>query len=291
MRSYHDIQGDGGSAVAEQVAALRERIRTNLAGVRFRVAVGSGKGGVGKSTLTHQLASALAESGYAVAVLDADFNGPTQARLAGLRETALVPGRGGSLALPRSPAGFGVVSLGSLVAEGESLEFASVASGDSHTWRATREFALLAELLASVEWGRLDVLLIDLPPGAERSFQFAEFLGPETAFLVVGLPSALAGEVVARSVAALARTPNRILGYVENMAGYHCDGCATVRPLFPEADSWPAGIPCLGRVPFDHELARLCDRGQRWDAAADRPAVEALREIARKLRHVLEGQS
>ena len=290
MRSYHEIEGDGGSAVADQVAALKARIRANLAGVRHRLAVCSGKGGVGKSTLTHQLGCALAEAGCSVAVLDADFNGPTQARLAGLGETALVPERGGSLALPRSPAGFGVVSLGSLLPAGDSLEFESVARGDSHTWRATREFALLAELLASVAWGRLDVLLIDLPPGAERSFQYAEFLGPETAFLVVGLPSALAGEVVARSVAALARTPNRIVGYVENMSGYHCDGCATVRPLFPEAALASDGISCLGRVPFDHELARICDRGERFNAASDRPAVVALREIARRLRAALESE-
>ena len=290
MRSYHEIEGDGGSAVADQVASQKARIRANLAGARFRVAVSSGKGGVGKSTLTHQLACALAEVGRTVAVLDADFNGPTQARLAGLGETALVPGREGSLALPRSPAGFGVISLGSLLPAAGSLEFDSVASGDSHTWRATREFALLGELLASVEWGRLDALLIDLPPGAERSFQFAEFLGPETAFLVVGLSSQLAGEVVARSVAALARTPNRIVGYVENMAGYHCDGCAAVRPLFPDADSAPDGIPCLGRVPFDHELARICDRGERFSVVPDRPAVVALRDTARRLWAALEGE-
>jgi len=287
MRSYHEITGDGGSAVVDQVAARRDRIRENLAGVRFRVAVASGKGGVGKSTLTWQLASALAEAGRPVAVLDADFNGPTQARLAGLRDALLVPGERGLL-VPRAPAGPGVVSLGSLVPETESLEFESVAAGDSHTWRATREFTLLGELLGSVEWGRLDVLLIDLPPGAERSFQYAEFLGPETGFVLVSIPSELARGVVSRSVAALRRTPNRLLGYVENMKGYYCEDCGTVRPLFPEPDGGALDLPCLGSVPFDPHLARLCDRGERWPAGAAGPAVGALREIAARLIAALE---
>ena len=287
MRSYHEISGYGGSRVVDQVAAARERIRANLAGVRFRVAVASGKGGVGKSTLTWQLASALAEAGRAVAVLDADFNGPTQARLAGLREVPLVPGEHGLLA-PRASAGPAVVSLGSLVPESESLEFETVAAGDSHTWRATREFTLLGELLGSVEWGRLDVLLVDLPPGAERAFQYAEFLGPETAFLLVGIPSEVARGVVSRSVAALRRTPCRLLGYVENMQGYWCEDCGAVRPLFPDAGPGLAGLPCLGAVPFDPHLARLSDRGEAWPAGAERPAQRALREIAARVVGSLE---
>jgi ATP-binding protein involved in chromosome partitioning len=288
MRSYHDITGDGGSAVLDQVAARRDRIRGNLAGVRWRVAVGSGKGGVGKSTLTYQLACALVELGRPVAVLDADFNGPTQARLGGLRDAALVPGERGGLALPRTPAGPGVVSLGSIVPEPESLEFDSVSKGDSHTWRATREFTLLGELLGSVEWGRLDLLLIDLPPGAERTFQYAEFLGPETAFLLVGVPSEVARGVVSRSVAALRRTPNRLLGYVENMKGYYCEDCGAVKPLFPETDGGAPDLPCLGSVPFDPRLARLCDRGERWPAGSDAPAARAVRDIAAKLIGALE---
>jgi len=288
MRSYHDITGDGGSAVVEQVAARASRIRENLAGVRWRVAVGSGKGGVGKSTLTWQLACALADRGSTVAILDADLNGPTQARLAGLRDAALVPGSNGGLALPRTPAGPGVVSLGSLIAEPESLEFDNVATGESHTWRATREFTLLAELLGAVEWGRLDLLLIDLPPGAERSFQFAEFLGPETAFVLVGLPSELAHGVVSRSVAALRRASNRLLGYVENMKGYYCEDCGSVKPRFPEPDGGAPDLPCLGSVPFDPRLARMCDRGERWPAGSDAPAARAVRDIAARMIDLLE---
>ena len=122
--------------------------------------------------------------------------------------------------------------MGSLIPESEALEFESAAHGESHTWRATREFALLGEILGSFEWGALDLLLFDLPPGAERTVQYADFLGPRTSFLLVTIPSEVARGVVARSVAALSKGPNRLLGYVENMSGYYCRDCNAIKPLF-----------------------------------------------------------
>ena len=109
MKSYFEIAGDGGSGIAEQVAELRGRVATALSDVRCRLAVGSGKGGVGKSTLTRHLAGVLRQRGHRVAVLDADLNGPTQARLAGVQGVPPVPGERG-LRLPRSADGVGVLS-------------------------------------------------------------------------------------------------------------------------------------------------------------------------------------
>ncbi len=268
MKTYRDIVGDGGSKVVEQVIAQQQRIRRNLAGVRSILAVGSGKGGVGKSTLSMCIAARMLSANSAkpggrarVAILDADLNGPTQARMAGLRSAPLLPGTTG-VALPRTPEGLGVVSLGAAIPEEEMLDFASVSSGDSHIWRATREFVLLGDLLATVEWGELDTLVIDLPPGAERTFQYAEFLGPETDFVLVTVPSAVSRGVVSRSVAALRKTPNRVLGYIENMAGYWCRDCDAVRTLFPaDGDQVELDLPRLGRVPFDPQLAAAADHG------------------------------
>ena len=152
MKSYHDIAGDGGSRILEQVAEQRARISDGLAGVRHLVAVGSGKGGVGKSTLTLHLAGALRARGLRIAILDADFNGPSQARMAGVQGALFVPGKD-RVSLPRTRNGIGVFSMGSLVPETAALEFESTAHGESHTWRATREFALLGEILGSFEWG------------------------------------------------------------------------------------------------------------------------------------------
>jgi ATP-binding protein involved in chromosome partitioning len=325
VKGYHDIVGDGGSRVLEQVAEQRARITDGLAGVRHLVAVGSGKGGVGKSTLTLHLAGALRALGLRIAILDADFNGPSQARMAGVQGALFVPppsprglgAAGGShrVALPRTRNGIAVFSMGSVIPESQALEFESAARGESHTWRATREFALLGEILGSFEWGALDLLMVDLPPGAERTVQYADFLEPRTSFLLVTIPSEVARGVVARSVAALSKGPHRLLGYVENMSGYYCRDCNAIKPLFdsgrgasprrtplrahsrgphdprsvragralgaPEPSD--LGIPCLGTVPFDPELARHCDQGIPFAELADTPVGRALEHVAQQL--------
>ena len=312
MKGYYDIAGDGGSRVLEQVAEQRARIAGGLAGVRHLVAVGSGKGGVGKSTLTLHLAGALRARGLRIAILDADFNGPSQARMAGVQTALFVPPPspkgsgatgGGKLALPRTRNGIGVFSMGSLIPESDALDFDSAARGETHTWRATREFALLGEILGSFEWGALDLLLFDLPPGAERTVQYADYL-PRTSFLLVTIPSEVSRGVVARSVAALSKGPNRLLGYVENMSGYFCRDCNAIKPLFagpepsglahPSASagtSRPPGleIPCLGTVPFDPELARLCDTGMSFSELPESPVSRALGHVAQQLIDTLES--
>ncbi len=284
MRTYSQIVGDGGSGVAEQIAELESEIARRLASVRFVVAVGSGKGGVGKSTLTRQLAAVLANAGRRVGILDADLNGPSQALLGGVSGVPPLPGDDG-LSLPRSPEGIQILSVGSLLGAGEALTWPSAATGHSHVWRATREFAKLAELLAAVHWGSLDVLLVDLPPGPERTAQFADFLGPRADVVLVSIPSALARGVVARSIDALRPLPNRVLGYVENMSGYACAGCGEVQPLFPEEAPADLPIACLGRVPFDPELARSSDLGR---AIGHGPVAKALTTICTSLMTRLE---
>jgi ATP-binding protein involved in chromosome partitioning len=300
MKRYHDIVGDGGSRVLEQVAEQRTRITDGLGGVRHLVAVGSGKGGVGKSTLTLHLAGALRARGLRIGILDADFNGPSQARMAGVQGAVFVPPpspkdfgvarASHKVALPRTRNGIPIFSMGSLIPESQSLEFESAAHGESHTWRATREFALLGEILGSFEWGTLDLLMFDLPPGAERTVQYADFLGPRTSFLLVTIPSEVARGVVARSVAALSKGPNRLLGYVENMSGYYCRDCNAIKPLF-DSGRGASGleIPCLGTVPFDPELARHCDTGLPLAELPETPVGRALEHVAQQLLDRLES--
>src|SRR4030095_10810874 len=147
---------------------------------------------------------------------------------------------------------------------------------------------LLGEILRSFEWGSLDLLMFDLPPGAERTVQYADFIGPRTSFLLVTIPSAVARGVVARSVAALSKGSNRVLGYVENMSGYYCRDCNAIKPLFDSSPSTrPVDalaqdrppileIPCLGAVPFDPQLARHCDSGMPLTELPDTPVGRAL---------------
>lgn len=289
MKAYSQIEGDGGSGVAEQIADLEATIARRLAGVRHIVAVGSGKGGVGKSTLTRQLAAVLAATGKRIGILDADMNGPSQAMLGGVADVPPLPGEEGLL-IPVSRDGIKILSVGSLLVEGEALSWPAATQRHTHVWRATRELSKMAELLAAAHWGALDLLLIDLPPGPERTAQLADFFGPGVAVVLVSIPSALARGVVARSVSALSPLPNRLLGYVENMSGYACAGCGTVRPLFPESkEAAELALPCLGRIPFDPRLAALSDEGRAIGELPDGgPVAAALAETARNLIDRLE---
>ena len=289
MKAYSQIEGDGGSGVAEQIADLEAAIARRLAGVRHIVAIGSGKGGVGKSTLTRQLAAVLAATGKRVGILDADMNGPSQAMLGGVADVPPLPGEEGLL-IPVSRDGIKILSVGSLLAEGEALSWPAATPRHTHVWRATRELSKMAELLAAAHWGALDLLLIDLPPGPERTAQLADFFGPGVAVVLVSIPSALARGVVARSVSALSPLPNRLLGYVENMSGYACAGCGTVRPLFPESkEAAELALPCLGRIPFDPRLAALSDEGRAIGELPDGgPVADAFAETARNLIDRLE---
>lgn len=289
LKGYHDIAGDGGSNVLGQVAERRSRIEGNLADVRHVVAVGSGKGGVGKSTLALQIALALRKEGGETAILDADLNGPCQARLAGLDASPPVPGERG-MAMSRSRHGIGVVSMGGLVPESRAVDLDdAVAEGDSWVWRATREFSVLDELLIGVDWGRLDFLLVDLPPGAERMAQYSRYFGPRCSFVLVTVPSDLSRGVVSRSAAALAKSSARVLGYVENMKGYFCDECRSVRPLFPGGASVDLRMDHLGSVPFDPALAEASDLGAALPL--DRPSLAAIRDVALRVRRGLEETS
>jgi len=291
VKTYRDITGDGGSQIVAQVVAARQSMTRALAGVRHLVAVASGKGGVGKSTVTIGLARALAAAGQRVAILDCDLNGPTQAQMAGVRGQPWVPGEEG-LELPRTADGLGVLSLGSVLERSAALRFDAVSQGDEQVWRGTRELTVLGQLLAGVRWGELDFLLLDLPPGAERTLQVAQLLGPRAAFVLVTVPSAVAREVVARSLDALnggdsgAPPAGRVAGYVENMAGYWCRECGAVRPLFPAADA-PLPVPLLGSIPFDPALAAACDAGAA--PAFDSPAGDALRAAAQHLLAALDS--
>lgn len=285
MKSYRDIVGDGGSDILGQVGEQKRALTSSLASVDRIVAVGSGKGGVGKSTLTFLLARALRAEGKRVAILDADLNGPSQARMAGLADRPWVPSDG-KLAIPRRPDGLGVASLGSVVPTADAVRFQTIAAGDEHVWRATKEVTLLVQLVTAVDWGELDVLLVDLPPGPERTAHLTPLFGPRLALLLVTIPSLLSREVVERARAALADSPTPILGLVQNMAGYRCPGCEDVLPLFPVSEA-AVDEDLLAEVPFDPRVAAWLDEG--WPEVEPRsPTLDVVRDLARRLLDRLE---
>jgi len=281
MKKYRDIAGDGGSDIVGQVEAQQRRLRERLSAVRAVVAIVSGKGGVGKSALTANLASCLAQGGCRVGVLDADLNGPTMAKMLGVRGQRLVVAPAG-VEPPRTSLGVKVMSMDLLLpSDSAPLTWDAETQAEAHTWRGSMEASALREFLADTNWGELDALLLDLPPGTDRLATVASLVTELAGTVVVTIPSDVAHLVVRKSITVAGQVKAPILGLVENMAG-----------LFPGPDAAglarEASIPFLGRVPFDPALAAAADRGEPFVAVApESAAARALAEIAQTLRSAL----
>jgi ATP-binding protein involved in chromosome partitioning len=280
VRTYHELgEGDGGSALESQVEAQHDRVAARLAAVRHVVAVMSGKGGVGKSFVTVGLARALARAGRAAGVLDGDLHGPTAARMLGVVPSRLEVGTDG-VRPAVAACGVRVMSSDLLLAEGKPLRWREPGHG-GHVWRGTLEAGMLREFLSDVVWGTLDVLLVDLPPGIDRLDALVELVPDRVGIVVVTIPSDASFRAVQRAVAAAQGDGVRVLGVIENMAGYRCESCGTNGPLFRgdagERLARETGAPLLSRVAFDPRVQAAVDAGA-LDAAtgALQPAADAL---------------
>ncbi|GIV60154.1 Mrp/NBP35 family ATP-binding protein [Rhodocaloribacter litoris] len=296
MKTYHDIATDGGSNVAAQVGEQAARLARRLAGVRHVVAVMSGKGGVGKSAVTVNLGAALALDGLTVGLLDADINGPSLARMTGVLGQPLRLEDGGVQPAEAAP-GLKVMSIDLLLADEHApVLWEAPTQRDAFTWRGLMEMHAVREFLTDTAWGRLDVLLIDLPPGTDKLPNLVDLLPALDGTLVVTLPSGVSQHVVGKSIrmaTAVLGTP--VIGLVENMASYACPHCGREAPLFPtgEAAALAArhGIPYLGGLPFDPRLSAAADRGTAFMVEyADTPAGRAFRRLAEQVRTFLNPE-
>jgi ATP-binding protein involved in chromosome partitioning len=267
MKTYADIVGDGGSNVLAQVQRQMARLQERLRSVRHIVAVVSGKGGVGKSTVTVNLAAAYAMQGHRVGVLDADINGPSVAKMLGVRGyTPQVTPQG---VLPAVGAlGMRVMSMDLFLPDDATpVSWQAPTQQEAFVWRGTMEMTALRELLTDTIWGELDCLFLDLPPGADRFPNVAGLLPFMAGALMVTIPSQVSQLIVHKSLTlAKAALPGRIIGLVDNMQGYVCPHCHTLGELFPEASSAALAtalqVPYLGGVAFDPRLASAADCGQ-----------------------------
>lgn len=235
MRTYHQLTDPDRSGLAEQIGAQRQRVAERLAGVRRIVGVMSGKGGVGKSYVTAHLARALSRAGRSAGVLDADLNGPTIPGLLQAPATAVPPATGLD--------GVKCVSMGHFLTEGSPLTFTGP-SAESFVWRGAMEAAALREFLADVEWGSLDFLLLDLPPGMQRYVELCDILGNPPAVLTVTIPTPESRDAVRRAMRAAVERGSELLGVVENMVGLEFAGTA--------ADDLARefAVPVLARIPW-----------------------------------------
>ena len=219
MKKYRDIIGDGGSNIVGQVEAQQARLGARLREVKSIIAVVSGKGGVGKSSITANLAGAFALAGARVGVLDADLNGPSMATMLGVRGRTLAVGAAG-VEPPAGALGIRVMSIDLLLADDATpVTWDAPSQAEAHTWRGTMEANALREFLADTAWGPLEVLLIDLPPGTDRLATIAGLVPVLSGTVVVTIPSDVAHLIVRKSLTVARAAPAPVLGLIENMAG------------------------------------------------------------------------
>ena len=221
---------------------------------RLIIAVGSGKGGVGKSTVAANLAAACAKAGLATGLMDADIYGPSAPRLFGLTK---VPGLKKSDAgiEPVEAHGVKVVSMGFLVGERDPV-----------VWRGPMVTGAVRQFMDDVNWGGLDVLIIDMPPGT-GDVQLALAQGtPITGAVVVSTPQNLALDDAKKAMALFERTRIPVLGMVENMSYFICPHCGEGSEIFgrggARAEAEHLGIPFLGEIPLHPALREASDRGE-----------------------------
>lgn len=222
--------------------------------IKNLIAVMSGKGGVGKSSVTGMLATSLHNQGYKVGVLDADITGPSIPKIFGVTEKAMVNSIG--VTPPQSKGGIKIMSL-NLMLENED---------DPVIWRGPIITQLVQQFWTDVVWGELDYLLIDLPPGTgDVPITVFQSL-PINGIVVVSSPQQLAGMIVRKAINMAKKYDTRIYGLIENMAYVECPDCHTRFEIFGkpqgEAEAQKSEISFLGQLPLDPSLASLSDAGR-----------------------------
>ncbi|WP_420324717.1 Mrp/NBP35 family ATP-binding protein [Mameliella sp.] len=243
------------------------------AGVKTILAVGSGKGGVGKSTVSANLAVALARAGKRVGLLDADIHGPSQPRMFGLTDKPASPD--GKTIIPLKAHGVTVMSIGSMLAEDKAV-----------VWRGPMLMGALQQMLMQVDWGTQDVLIVDLPPGT-GDVQLSLCQKSEVAgAIVVSTPQDVALLDARKALDAFATLKTPVLGLIENMAVFTCPHCGKDSHIFGHggvaAEAEKIGVPLLAQLPIDLDT-RLGGDGGTPVAMGDGPISQAYAQLADRL--------
>ncbi len=258
----------------EMREATRRRRDENLARIRRVLAVMSGKGGVGKSTVAAALAVQLARAGARTGLLDVDFHGPSVPTVLGLAEARV--GSDGRLITPvETDAGLRVLSLGLMLPHAD----------EAVIWRGPMKITVLDQLLGDVAWGELDLLVLDCPPGTgDEALSIAQ-TAPAAEVLMVATPQEVAMADVRKAVAFCRKLGLRLLGLVETMGTMRCPHCGEEVPMFGPATSRPTGLPLLAEVPFDPRLRAACDEGRLGEFLADdTPTARDFEALATRVR-------
>jgi len=282
-------EGTTGRPVADQ-DRQRERERQEqklaerMARVRHVVVVLSGKGGVGKSTVAANLAVALAGEGFEVGILDADMHGPSIPKILDVESAALYSD-GENIRPARTPDGLRVMSIGFMTRDRD----------EAVIWRGPLKMNVLRQLLADVEWGELDFLVVDLPPGTgDEPLSICQLIPQAAGGIVVTTPQELSISDVRKCINFCRKLNLPVLGVIENMSGFVCPHCGQHVDIFGQGGGQrmaeELGVPFLGRIPIDPAIVEACDTGKSFvrqgrnseAARAFMDAIQPIVELARR---------
>jgi ATP-binding protein involved in chromosome partitioning len=258
----------------EKHAHQERMLKEKLSHIEHRIMVMSGKGGVGKSTVAANLAVSFAHKGYEVGILDADVHGPNIPKMLGLGNEKMIGTPQGLLPIPFYP-NLKVVSMAFLLPNSDAPV----------VWRGPLKHGVFQQFLGEVEWGDLDYLIVDLPPGTgDEPLSIAHLIGQVDGSVIVTTPQEVALLDSRKAVVFSRMVHVPVVGIVENMSGFKCPHCGNEIDLFKIGGGEKAAIelqvPFLGRIPIDPEIVQNCDQGKPFVAAnPDSPAAKAFSEI------------
>ena len=266
----------------QQQTVEQENLKSKMGKIKHKIAIISGKGGVGKSTVTVNLAAAFAEMENKVGVLDADIHGPSVPRLLGLEGQHVKTNPTGAYPV-EGPLGMKVMSIDFFLSE----ETPTI-------WRGPLKMRAIRQFLSDIVWGELDFLFIDLPPGTgDEPLSIAQLLPEMDGVVIVTMPTGLSSSVVKKAITFAERLNMPIIGVVENMSGFVCPNCGQKTEIFESGGgkkmAQETGVPFLGSIPIDPTVGVDSDKGQPFIIThKDSSAAKAFREIVEKIRTYLE---
>jgi len=254
-----------------------EKLANNLAAIKHKILVMSGKGGVGKSSTAANIALALSQTGAKVGLMDIDLHGPSIPTLLGL-ENQRPPVVDDSM-VPVERNGLKVMSIGFLVANPD----------DALIWRGPVKAGVIQQFIKDVHWGELDYLVVDCPPGTgDEPLSIVQLLGENSGAVLVTTPQKVALVDVRKSVTFCRQVKLPVFGIVENMSGFVCPKCNEVIDIFKKGGGQKMAaemtVPFLGQVPVDPRMVDAGDDGVPIvESSPDSPTATALKEVAQEL--------
>ncbi|HUK85539.1 MAG TPA: Mrp/NBP35 family ATP-binding protein [Candidatus Acidoferrum sp.] len=264
-------------AYKNQQTESQQNLKDKMAKIKHKIAVISGKGGVGKSTVTVNLAASFAQMGNKVGILDADIHGPSVPKLLGLEGQTVKTGALGVFPVD-GPLGMEVMSIDFFLPE----EAPTI-------WRGPLKMRAIRQFLSDIVWGELDFLFIDLPPGTgDEPLSIAQLLPEMDGVVIVTMPTGLSSTVVKKAITFAERLKMPIIGVVENMSGFVCPHCGKRTEIFQSGGgkkmAQEAGVPFLGSIPIDPTVGVDSDKGHPFIIAhKGSSAAKAFKDIVEKV--------